>query len=180
MIKIEELVYNFAQSQCDFEKQILLTNHYHADWEADLFLIDEYGFSHEIEIKLSKSDYNNDFKKCYTNAHTGEKFLKHDKILGGDYIANFYSFLLPMGMIPHNKIPPHCGIIEFYHDEDHWETTFNMIRNPQKIHETPYWNLVDKDMLLRRLAFKILQKKLTQKSASEQLIFKNFKFPNRI
>lgn len=172
MIKIEELVHNFAHTQCDLEKQILLTNHYHADWEADLFLIDEQGFSHEIEIKLSKSDFKNDFKKCYTDAHTGEKFLKHDKILSGDYVANFYSFLLPMGMIPHDKIPLHCGIIEFYHDEDHWETTFNTVRIPHKIHESTYWSLVDKNALLRKTATALFFQKLNRKAKFEELIFK--------
>lgn len=75
MLKIEELVHAFIHSQCDFEKEIVLTNHFQADWEADLLIIDSEGFSHEIEIKLSKSDFKNDFRKSYTNASTGERFL---------------------------------------------------------------------------------------------------------
>ena len=65
MIKIEELIYNYIHTFCDFEKQLILTNHFHTDWEADLLLVDEQGVSHEIEIKFSKSDFRNDFKKSF-------------------------------------------------------------------------------------------------------------------
>lgn len=173
MIKIEELVHAYISTQCDFEKQIILTNHFHADWEADLFIVDEFGNSHEIEIKFSKSDFKNDFKKFYTNHFTGEKFLKHDKICCGDYVCNQFSFLLPMGMIKHKDIPEHCGIIEFYHDVDKWETTFQIIREPKKIHEENYWKLVDKDLMLRKMALNLIQRKFQLKSRTEELIFIN-------
>ena len=103
MIKIEELIHAYISTQCDFEKQVILTHHFHADWEADLLLINPDGFSHEIEIKFSKIDFKSDFKKFYLNRHTGEKYLKHDKICCGDYVCNHFSFLLPMGMIDSNE-----------------------------------------------------------------------------
>ena len=62
MIKVEELTFAYIQKFCDFEKDIVLTNHFHTDWEADILVINQDGFSHEIEIKLSKSDFKNDFK----------------------------------------------------------------------------------------------------------------------
>ena len=80
MIKVEELTHAYISKFCDFEHDVVLTNHFHTDWEADILTIDAEGFSHEIEIKLSKSDFRNDFKKSYLNANTGERFLKHDKI----------------------------------------------------------------------------------------------------
>ena len=173
MIKIEELIHSFVNTRCDFEKEVVLTNYFHADWEADLLLIDEKGFSHEIEIKLSKSDFKNDFKKKYIHPHTGQKFLKHDKISCGDYACNRFSFLLPMGMVTHNHIPEHCGIIEFYHDEDNWETHFMNIRNAKAVHETPYWKLIDKDLFLRKISHQLLMKKFEIKARHEEFIFKN-------
>lgn len=174
MLKIEELVHSFININCDFDKEIVLTNFFHSDWEADILSINNEGFSHEIEIKLSKSDFKNDFKKKYTNQKTGEKFLKHDKIGCGDYICNSFSFLLPMGMIDHKTIPEHCGIIEFYHDDDNWETTFYKIREPKKIHNDSYWKLCDKDHFMRNLARSLLFKKFELKGKKEELIFKNF------
>lgn len=173
MIKIEELTHAYISAHCDFEKQVVLTNHFHADWEADIFIIHPDGTSHEIEIKYSRSDFKNDFKKFYTNLSTGQKFLKHDKIHSGDYVCNHFSFLLPMGLIPHDEVPEHCGIIEFYHDEDRWETTFNIIREPKKIHESTYWSLVDKDVMLRKMAMNYILKKFQAKARTEELIFKN-------
>lgn len=173
MLKIEELVHNFINANCDFDKEIVLTNFFHSDWEADILLINNSGFSHEIEIKLSKSDFKNDFKKFYTNQKTGEKFLKHEKIGCGDYICNSFSFLLPMGMINYNDIPEHCGIIEFYHDEDNWQTTFYNIRKPRPIHMDSYWKLYDKEQFMRNMARHLLIKKFELKGKHEELIFKS-------
>lgn len=173
MVKIEELVHAFIHSQCDFEKELVLTNHFQADWEADVLVIDSEGFSHEIEIKLSKSDFRNDFKKSYTHSKTGEKFLKHDKIGCGDYRCNYFSFLLPMGMVAHDEIPEHCGIIEFYHDPDRWQTDFFPIRKPRQIHADSYWMLNDKDLFMRKMALNLLQKKMELKGRQEELIFRN-------
>ena len=105
MLKVEELTYNFISKFYDFEKDLVLTNHFHSDWEADILIVNPAGFSHEFEIKFSKADFKNDFKKNYQNSKTKEKFLKHDKISCGDYICNQFSFLLPMGMIDAEKIP---------------------------------------------------------------------------
>ena len=173
MLKIEELVHAYISKFCDFEKEIVLTNHFHGDWEADLFLINKNGLSHEIEIKFSKSYFKNDFKKKYTNQFTGEKYLKHDKICCGDYVCNRFSFLLPMGLIKHSEIPEHCGIIEFYHDEDHFRTSFEIIREAKNLHEEIYWNLNDKDTFIRRMSQNLLQKKFQIKGKTEELIFKN-------
>jgi len=173
MLKIEELVHAFIHSHCDFEKELVLTNHFHSDWEADILIIDAMGLSHEIEIKLSKSDFKNDFKKSYQNASTGEKFLKHDKISCGDYVCNAFSFLLPMGMVDHEQIPEHCGLIEFYHNEDTWETEFYHIKKPVQVHMDSYWKLNDKDLFIRKMALNLLQKKMEVKGKHEELIFKN-------
>ena len=173
-IKPEELTYNFLQQCCDTDKQIVLTNYFQADWEADILLIDALGYTHEIEIKLSKADFKNDFKKLYTHSTTGERFLKHDKISCGDYAFNSFSFLIPMGLIPQEDIPKHCGIIEFYHDQDSWETEFKTVREATKVHFTAYWDLVDKESFVRKMALNLLYKKLQLKGQDKELILKSY------
>lgn len=173
MIKVEELTHAYISKFCDFDQHLVLTNHFHTDWEADILIIDKVGLSHEIEIKFSKADFKNDFKKSYLNQKTGEKFLKHEKISCGDYICNAFSFLLPMGLVDHKKIPEHCGIIEFYHNPDSWETEFYLIRKPKIIHEDSYWKLVEKEQFMRILARNLLVKKLQLKGKTEELILKN-------
>lgn len=176
MLKVEELTYNFISQFCDFEKDLVLTNHFHSDWEADILVINAEGFSHEFEIKLSRSDFKNDFKKNYQNAKTKEKFLKHDKISCGDYLCNRFSFLIPMGMIEPDEIPSHCGIVEFDHNPDSWRTTFHEVRKPVAVHEEKFWNLVDKDLMLRLMARNYYYKKLEMKGKWEELILPP-KFP---
>ena len=170
MIKAEELTYNYISKFCDFEKELVLTNHFHSDWEADILIINKDGFSHELEIKLSKADFKNDFKKKYQNQKTQEKFLKHDKISCGDYLCNQFSFLLPQGMIDATEIPKHCGIIEFDHNPDSWETVFYEIRKPAIVHDRLFWDLVDKDLMLKMIARNFYYKKLESKGRFEELI----------
>lgn len=170
MLKVEELTYNFISKYCDFEKDLVLTNHFHSDWEADILIIDEEGMSFEVEIKFSKADFKNDFKKQYQNQKTKEKFLKHDKISCGDYPCNRFSFLLPQGMIEADTIPEHCGIIEFYHNPDSWETTFTMIRKPSIVHTDSFWKFFDKNSMLKMMARNLFYKKLEAKGKLEELI----------
>ena len=170
MLKVEELTYNYISKFCDFEKDLVLTNHFHSDWEADILIINEEGFSHELEIKFSKADFKNDFKKKYQNQKSKEKFLKHDKISCGDYPCNQFSFLLPQGMIEADTIPEHCGIIEFYHNPDSWVTTFDVIRKPTKVHQEPFWKFFDKDLMLKIMARNLYYKKLEVKGKFEELI----------
>lgn len=170
MIKVEELTHAYISQRCDFQQHHILTNHYHTDWEADILIIDAQGISHEIEIKLSKSDFKNDFKKSYINVATGERFLKHDKISSGDYVCNHFSFLLPMGMIAPEVIGEHCGIIEFYHNADTWETDFYVIREPKQIHPDPYWKFVDKEQFFRKLSHQLFFKKLELKGKFEEIL----------
>ncbi|MBJ3377446.1 hypothetical protein JGC18_25490 [Salmonella enterica subsp. enterica serovar Typhimurium] len=76
-------------------------------------------------------------------------------------------------MIEHTAIPDHCGIIEFYHNVDTWETEFYWIRKPSRVHEESYWKLNDKDLFIRKMALNLLQRKMEIKGKQEELIFKN-------
>ncbi|WP_228403433.1 hypothetical protein [Chryseobacterium sp. RU37D] len=77
-------------------------------------------------------------------------------------------------MVDHDLIPEHCGIIEFYHNIDFWETEFYVIRKPKRVHKDSYWELNDKDLFIRKVALNLLQRKLEIKSKHKELIFKNF------
>jgi hypothetical protein len=87
-------------------------------------------------------------------------------------ISVIHSVFAANGMIDHKDIPEHCGIIEFYHDEDNWETTFYKIRESKMIHEDSYWKLCDKDQFMRNMARSLLIKKFELKGKKEELISK--------
>lgn len=170
MPKVEEVMHAYITTHCHIERDLVLTHYFHLDWEADIFVIDPQGISHEIEIKFSRADFYNDFKKAYLHPATGEKFYKHDKIKVGDYVGNYFSFLVPMGMLKVEEVPEHCGLIEFYHDSCHWEMNFRLLRPPALLHRASYWECYDRDDLLRKLALQLVHKKLQLRARDTELV----------
>lgn len=86
-----------------------LENSFIYKWESDFFAISKSGYSIEVEIKVSKSDFNADFKKEIIKG-----VLKHDLLTDEKYFAksNKFYFAFPEGLINHDEIPGRYGIIE--------------------------------------------------------------------
>ena len=78
-----------------------------------------------------------------------------------------------MGMVVIENIPLNCGVIEFYHNPDSWETEFFEVRKPKQIHQDFYWKMIDKESFMRIMARNLLFKKFQLKGKKEELIFKN-------
>ena len=102
--------------------EILLPNIHYLHNEMDLFgFRKNSGFSDEIEIKLSRSDYLADFKKT-TNIkgekveghnysyHKHKQILKHDAIKQGLYPSNYFAFLMPKELAEKCDIPSYAGL----------------------------------------------------------------------
>ena len=93
-------------------------------YESDLLAITKTGFSHEVEIKRTKSDYQADFIKSKKGYHKRkmseaqkaimlpEDTLKHDQIKAGE-LANHFWFACPAGLIDPKEIPEYAGLIYF-------------------------------------------------------------------
>ena len=69
-------------------------------FEADVVSVDRHDRVHEVEIKMSRSDFLADFKK------EG----KHHKTSNG-YMANFFYFACPAGLVDKEDIPEYAGLI---------------------------------------------------------------------
>ena len=65
----------------------------------------------EYEIKLSISDFRNDFKKGYQ--HKGKEVFKHDMLKSGELGIKQFFFCAPVGIIPVAEIPSEYGFYEF-------------------------------------------------------------------
>jgi hypothetical protein len=74
------------------------------DWESDYFCINKEGYSFEIEVKISKADYKNDFKK---DKHQFFKFNANGRL-----IPNRFYYAVPEGLITEKDLPPYAGLIE--------------------------------------------------------------------
>jgi hypothetical protein len=103
--------------------EILLPNIHYLHNEMDLFgFRKNSGYSDEIEIKLSKSDYLADFKKTTSVKDGGpiefshrtyykhKRISKHDAIKQGLYPCNYFAYLLPEELSEKCDIPSYAGL----------------------------------------------------------------------
>ena len=97
---------NFVQGGQD----ILIPNYYYDYEEMDLFRLTKSGYVYEYEIKISRSDFKADFKK-YNGFYN--RIYKHDRLLQGNYKANYFHFVCPEGMLSVDDVPKSYGLIYY-------------------------------------------------------------------
>lgn len=84
-----------------------LYNSYVFDSESDFFCVSKSGYVTEVEIKISRSDFKNDFKKVFCNGMNKHEYLKSK----GTYKPNKFYFAVPEGMIKKEEVPEYAGLI---------------------------------------------------------------------
>lgn len=117
-----------------FEKFYLRNRHvvdniFFGQFESDFVFVTEKGYMYEVEIKISKSDYHNDFEKgFYRHKVHGfeygksriknpgkndnlEFIKKHDLISAGNTIFKGFYFAMPKELADQIDIPDYCGLI---------------------------------------------------------------------
>lgn len=91
--------------------EIMIPNFYHFGYEMDMFKLTSKQLVVEYEVKISRADYHNDFKKN-TKLWKQDAEYKHDIIAQGK-AANSFCFVVPEGMVHPNEVPKHCGLMYF-------------------------------------------------------------------
>lgn len=115
------------------------------DWESDLFVLKKNGYSYEIEIKISKSDYKNDFTSkthkhdiLTTGKYIESKYVVRDKKVVSErcgdvkphkFMPNKFYYCVPTGMIQKEDVPYYAGLI--YCDK----FSINIIKEAPFIHK---------------------------------------------
>ncbi len=99
--------------------EIMIPNFYHGLYEMDVFKLMRTGYVVEYEVKISRADYYNDFKKMretgWRNGGTVKQHFKHDAIREGRGSNRFF-FVVPSGLIKPEEVPGHCGLM-YYHEQ---------------------------------------------------------------
>ncbi|EKN4699694.1 hypothetical protein JE939_002866 [Yersinia ruckeri] len=91
--------------------------------ESDLLCIRKSLYIEEVETKISKQDFYNDFKKTITLNMTnpnGTEYTtlnKHEAAKAGLCFFNRHWFLCPDDIIGLNEIPEHSGLMVVYRDK---------------------------------------------------------------
>ena len=84
--------------------KILLPNVYFFNWESDLLSVTQSNNLWEFEIKCSRHDYKNDFKKT-------EKHKQFTLLNNIDTIPNRFYYVAPEGLITVDDVPEYAGLI---------------------------------------------------------------------
>ena len=90
-------------------KKYEITNLYVYGWESDYLAITKSMIAHEVEIKISRSDFKNDTKN---------KIDKHLLLEGGERLGkftenlpNYFYYAVPDGLISVDEVPDYAGLI---------------------------------------------------------------------
>lgn len=134
--------------------EVVIPNFYFGNYEFDVFRLLNNGNVYEYEIKTSRADFKNDFKK--KRRVRGSEYVievtKHEEIDFGNYSANKFFFVVPEGMIKPEEVPKNMGLI--YYGKDEFGATFKVKRPAKFINK----NKIEFDQMemIKKLAFREL------------------------
>lgn len=93
---------------------ILVPNVNPASWaECDLLGVRKSDYVEELEVKISRSDFKNDAKKTVV-VQNGDKYptmLKYEALERGLAPINYFSYVVPAGLLEPNEVPDFAGLI---------------------------------------------------------------------
>ena len=89
------------------EQKYLINNAFVFEWESDFLCVSDSGYVYEIEIKVTRSDFKDDFQK--TNKHT---ILESKSDNNNLLRPNKFFYAAPKGLLNTIEIPEYAGLIE--------------------------------------------------------------------
>ena len=81
-------------------------------WESDVWILTKSELAYEFEIKISRSDFFNDFKHK-TRKHSFLGAVNKEYLNG---IPNYFYYVVPKGLITKEEVPEYAGLC--YVDEE--------------------------------------------------------------
>lgn len=94
--------------------EIMIPNFFCFMYEMDMFkLMAKTQFVIEYEVKISRADYFNDFKKCF-GQYQKPPVYKHQSLAEGRG-ANRFFFVVPQDLISVKEVPHYAGLM-YYED----------------------------------------------------------------
>lgn len=141
----------FAEST----KKYVLENLYVFRWESDKLIETKSGLIYEFEIKISRSDFKNDFKKKdkhiilegkETHIPTFEKLESiYKERYEKNYLVshfkkpNYFYYAVPEGMIDKEDVPDYAGLIYVMPDDGEFKFNYlKLVKMAPKLHDTKY------------------------------------------
>lgn len=103
--------YNLMRWLRSNNQDVFVPNYFIGSFECDLLRLTSSDLLVEYEIKTSRSDFKNDFKKARRSWRDGVVIeTKHDFIAIGKRVNRFY-YVVPDGLITPDEVPDGFGLI---------------------------------------------------------------------
>lgn len=108
-------------------KKYEITNLYVYGWESDYLAITKSMIAYEVEIKISRPDFKNDFK----NKQDKHLLFENGSMIGrfpkGSLMPNYFYYAVPDGLISSDEVPDYAGLLYV----QPWGITF--VKQPKKL-----------------------------------------------
>mgnify|MGYP003451401513 CR=1 FL=1 len=130
--------------------EVVIPNFYFGFYEMDVFRLTPSGFVTEYEIKTSRADLKNDFKKSRfvqinpKDPNDKLEIFKHEEIEKGSHKANKFIFVVPDGLVKPEEIPKYCGLIYFKKTKTYKE--FKVVQIAKFLHKNKFEESGFKDL----------------------------------
>lgn len=182
----------FAEST----KKYVIENLYVFSWESDKLIKTKSGLIYEFEIKISRSDFKNDFKKkdrhiilegvqthlpiFETLNPIYQKMYEKNYLVSNFKKPNYFYYAVPDGLITVDEVPEYAGLIYIIPDDGEYHFTwFRIAKQAPKLHNVKYsdddLNLGEKfyyNMLSWKDKFNyIREKQLFAESAGQKMTY---------
>lgn len=112
----DEILFNLLTFIRKSPNEVVIPNIYFGRYEMDVFRFTPSGFVTEYEIKTTRADFRNDFKKSKTiqfSKNDSFEVTKHEEIESGLHNANKFYFVVPDGLVKPEEVPKNCGLIYY-------------------------------------------------------------------
>ena len=108
-------------------KKYEITNLYVYGWESDYLAVTKSMLAYEVEIKISRPDFKNDFK----NKRDKHLLFEDGSMIGrfpkGSSMPNYFYYAVPDGLIGVDEVPDYAGLLYV----QPWGITF--VKQPKKL-----------------------------------------------
>ena len=152
-MKLKDRINNDLIYQIGERGDIIIPNYYLGMWEADVLRIRRSGMVYEYEVKTSRADYFNDFKKEFGGRWTPLR-NKHKELADGTRECNRFFFVVPENLIKKDEVPPYAGLVYYKEYKDYkgeMHGHFNPISQGKLIRKKfP----IDYETIARKLSFR--------------------------
>ena len=123
--KIQNILKKYFLSEST--KKYEITNLFVYGWESDYLAITKSMVAYEVEIKVSKEDFKNDFK----NKQDKHLLFEDGNMIGrfpkGSSMPNYFYYAVPEGLVSPEEVPDYAGLLYV----QPWGITF--VKQPKKL-----------------------------------------------